>query len=185
MTERTCSQCGKPHNEDTRWCPECKARKRKHNKEYYPIEKEKDNARSKAWRVKNPEKVKKNNAKRYLVDPVKYRLQVKQWVSRNPQRRSIISNRYSHNRRARMNGNGGNYTSDELNALMVSQEYSCFYCSKPFFDNTLDTKIHVDHKIPISRGGKNNIANIALTCPQCNLSKNARTAEEFISLLKK
>ena len=185
VTEGICNHCGKPHNEDSLWCFDCKEWKRKHNKEYYPIDKEKDKARSKKWRKKNPDKVKETNAKRYLVDPIKYRTQVKQWAHKNPGRRRAISIRYAHNRRARIEGNGGSYTTDELNALMVSQGYSCFYCDKPFFHNTLDTKVHIDHMTPISRGGSNDISNIALSCPHCNLSKNARTAEEFMLLLKR
>jgi 5-methylcytosine-specific restriction endonuclease McrA len=33
---------------------------------------------------------------------------------------------------------------------------------------------------PISRGGTNNIENITLSCAKCNLSKGAKTVEEFL-----
>ena len=39
---------------------------------------------------------------------------------------------------------------------------------------------HIDHKLPLSRGGGNNIDNLALSCPHCNYSKNDKTDEEFI-----
>jgi 5-methylcytosine-specific restriction endonuclease McrA len=39
--------------------------------------------------------------------------------------------------------------------------------------------LHVDHKVPISRGGTNDMSNLVLACSSCNLSKGARTPEEW------
>lgn len=37
----------------------------------------------------------------------------------------------------------------------------------------------LDHVIPISRGGMNIDDNVQLLCPTCNLSKGAKTMEEW------
>jgi 5-methylcytosine-specific restriction endonuclease McrA len=40
----------------------------------------------------------------------------------------------------------------------------CCYCYK-----ALGSDFHVDHIIPLSFGGTNNLSNLVLACPKCNL----------------
>lgn len=54
------------------------------------------------------------------------------------------------------------------------QNFKCAYCGKDL------EKYHVDHKIPICRGGCNDKSNLAISCPSCNLRKGRKTVEEFI-----
>ena len=42
---------------------------------------------------------------------------------------------------------------------------------------------HVDHIIPLSRGGKHVPSNLAIACDRCNLRKNAKTPEEIGMLI--
>lgn len=49
----------------------------------------------------------------------------------------------------------------------------CAYCEKK------SRKWHYDHIVPLSRGGSHALDNLALACPQCNLSKNDRTPDEW------
>jgi 5-methylcytosine-specific restriction endonuclease McrA len=104
--------------------------------------------------------------------PEKRRAACKGWWDAHPTHRIY----YEHTRRARKNGNGGSYTLEELNTLFKEQDSRCFYCGQ------LLEAYHIDHKTPISRGGSNNIDNIALACAPCNLSKYTKTAEEFSAL---
>jgi len=54
-------------------------------------------------------------------------------------------------------------------------EGKCSYCGIE-----LDIRsFHVDHKNPITRGGSDNIANLAPACAPCNLRKHTKTAAEF------
>lgn len=47
-------------------------------------------------------------------------------------------------------------------------------------------KDHLEHKLPLSRGGKNTIDNLDAACGRCNLSKHDKTEEEYRNwLLKK
>lgn len=39
---------------------------------------------------------------------------------------------------------------------------------------------HVDHALPLARGGRNNFDNLVLSCMRCNLQKNNKTPQEFI-----
>lgn len=54
---------------------------------------------------------------------------------------------------------------------------NCRYCGSP----TLRGERHVDHKIPLTRGGQHRAANLVITCAHCNLSKGARTDVEFLA----
>ncbi len=46
--------------------------------------------------------------------------------------------------------------------LIEIQGNDCAYCMLPMTD------IHIEHIIPISIGGTNNISNLVLSCPRCN-----------------
>jgi hypothetical protein len=53
----------------------------------------------------------------------------------------------------------------------------CWYCRKqtnPFRD------FHVDHAIPQSRGGSDEIENLRPSCQSCNLEKGAQTSCEYL-----
>ena len=52
----------------------------------------------------------------------------------------------------------------------------CFYCKRGllFVESTLD------HKIPLSKGGTDEIENYVLSCRDCNTEKGSSSFEEFI-----
>lgn len=51
----------------------------------------------------------------------------------------------------------------------------CRYCAAPLaFED-----MHVDHVVPVARGGRDNLSNLAAACAGCNLSKGAKTLEEW------
>lgn len=50
----------------------------------------------------------------------------------------------------------------------------CAYCG-----NRISLDFHIDHIIPASRGGSDDIENLVPSCQLCNLTKNDRTDEEF------
>lgn len=51
----------------------------------------------------------------------------------------------------------------------------CYYC------NTTDLKenMQVEHKVPVSRGGKTNNENMVISCRKCNLIKSDMDEYEF------
>lgn len=51
----------------------------------------------------------------------------------------------------------------------------CAYCGKLLVWNTF----HIDHVLPLRRGGTNAYANLLASCPPCNMTKKSRTPEEF------
>lgn len=67
------------------------------------------------------------------------------------------------------------FTDYEKKTVYAKYNGSCAICGKPVkFD-----KLTIDHKIPISKGGTNEMSNIQLACRECNLMKNGLSSEEF------
>jgi hypothetical protein len=50
----------------------------------------------------------------------------------------------------------------------------CRYCG------STDSKFHIDHIIPRSRGGSDDPTNLCVACEPCNCSKNDSTPEEWV-----
>ena len=80
-------------------------------------------------------------------------------------------------RRARDKAAGGRLTAEDIHALLERQEYRC---AAPHCRIDLLWDFHLDHKTPISRGGGSEPENMQILCPPCNMSKGARTMEEWI-----
>jgi len=49
----------------------------------------------------------------------------------------------------------------------------CQYCGEQSTDG------QIDHVVPLSRGGTDNIDNLKWACPRCNLSKGSKTLDEW------
>lgn len=82
------------------------------------------------------------------------------------------------NRRARKLAAGGTFTKKDIDNKMVQQEGKCFYCAK------ILGLYHVDHFIPLAKGGSNAAENIVIACPSCNLRKGDLMPNIFIELAK-
>ena len=58
----------------------------------------------------------------------------------------------------------------------------CAYCGT---DIKYGGNWHIDHVIPISRGGKDEFENFAASCPTCNINKGDKTLSEFLEASRK
>jgi len=63
----------------------------------------------------------------------------------------------------------------DIGRMLCSQDARCAYCRE-----LLSGTYHIDHKTPVARGGTNDIENLHITCPRCNLRKGVMTHEEFL-----
>jgi 5-methylcytosine-specific restriction endonuclease McrA len=63
-----------------------------------------------------------------------------------------------------------------------SQNWLCWWRGPNCLVDCRET-YHVDHLIPLARGGHNNPSNIVITCPFCNQSKKDKTPYEWIGRL--
>ena len=54
-------------------------------------------------------------------------------------------------------------------SVLMRDSFRCQYCGMTPRDNI---KLHVDHVIPVSKGGKFDINNLITACEKCNLGKH-------------
>ncbi|MBM7488326.1 5-methylcytosine-specific restriction endonuclease McrA [Bradyrhizobium sp. USDA 3686] len=52
--------------------------------------------------------------------------------------------------------------------------YVCFYCKE-----AVGNDFHIDHKIPIAKGGQHEFSNFVLACMPCNQEKHAKDIDEY------
>lgn len=93
------------------------------------------------------------------------------WRQKNKQQCKILSNRY----RVRKLNAAGAFNDQHLKWKLELQGGLCYYCGEEL------GRFHVDHKIPLSKGGTEWPANICAACPRCNLEKNCRDFWEFLA----
>lgn len=88
-------------------------------------------------------------------------------------REQLMANRRSYEQSAE-----GSHTFEEILRMIRDQADLCAYCECPLGEDW-----HVEHMIPLSRGGSNDWANIAISCADCNRRKGSKTVEEFMPLI--
>ncbi|MCI0557958.1 MAG: HNH endonuclease [Nitrososphaera sp.] len=73
----------------------------------------------------------------------------------------------------------GVVTEKMLSAIYDNQQHLCFYCKA-------DMDVvgwHLDHLLPVSKGGTNDPDNLAFACGFCNRAKNDHSVEEYLHWL--
>jgi 5-methylcytosine-specific restriction endonuclease McrA len=90
------------------------------------------------------------------------------WAARHPERRRSIAVA----RRARERGAAGRWTASDWTDLLVRYGHRCAYCGAT-------GSLTVDHRVPLARGGSNEVDNILPACGWCNRSKGTLSEGEF------
>lgn len=83
-------------------------------------------------------------------------------------------------RRAEKYGAVARLTPRDIERLFWFQDGHCHYCAGP-----LGSDYHIDHMLPLSRGGQHTPENVCLACRACNFRKHTQTAEEFLAELSR
>lgn len=93
------------------------------------------------------------------------------WSANNKEKRAIISLTYGGKRRSILK------TGDKFNKIknwIKSQIKICYWCGVD-----CDNGYHVDHYVPLAKGGTHTIDNFVISCPSCNVRKNTKDPYEF------
>ena len=161
---------------------------REYAKLHYYANKEKKLALSKIWRDNNKEKMTVLQAKWAEENQSRRKSYHAEWYQKNKDRILVSQRDYyhatktdrrpvnkawedkyggGHHRRAEKRGNYSEMV-DRI-AIFERDKYKCFYCGKKLCQKTAV----LEHKIPISKGGSNTVANCTTACGSCNSSKGA------------
>lgn len=100
----------------------------------------------------------------------------REWARRNPEKAARNRVAATERRRERKRTAPGSHTIEQWAHLVAAYGGCCAYCGA-------SGRMEPDHRIPLSRGGGNDIANILPACRPCNRRKHTRTEEEFRAVL--
>lgn len=114
----------------------------------------------------NPELARAMKRVLYAANPVKYNKKVAEWKARNPIAASAIKRNYW----ARKKRASGSHTSGDIKLLLTLQKSKCAHT---WCRVSIKNGYHVDHVMPLAKGGSNDRRNLQLLCAHCNHSKNA------------
>lgn len=82
----------------------------------------------------------------------------------------------NHRRRTRRVSAEGSHTRQDITAILESQKNRCAFCGVRFKKRS---DWHLDHIIPLSKGGSNWPSNLQILCVTCNLEKHSLDPIEF------
>lgn len=179
--ERKEAQRASEKRSRARESPERKAIRAQQNRENYQRHKEKKKARKKAFYHANRDRMlaekkeygKKNRdtllqriSNRYAVHKDSINERRRKEYEEDPSR----AKSYNHNRRKRP----GRLSAEDIRQLNRMSDELCAYCIEK-----QQGRMHVEHCIPLGRGGTNYQKDCVMSCAQCNLNKKHYTPLEF------
>lgn len=169
------------------YCKECRKNDSIKNKEKNAIYK-------KEYREKNKELLKEAKKRHYESNKEKINLKNRIYHHNNKDRLNKISNKYYNENKEIIRQKSKDYYNSEKGKLVfkkarikrkallrnaktgdidlnkIISNKKCYWCNT----NLKNKKIHLDHYIPISKGGEHSNDNLVLSCPKCNLTKGAK-----------
>lgn len=179
----------------------CRICRKEYRKNHYLNNKEQNKINSRKWANKNRNlinerlKHRRNTSEgkiKRIVESIKYRNKnienIKKYRIKHYLNNSTMYKMNALKRKALKLNQLGTWEVPEKIAeltLYVQQQGLCFYCQGAlghFSDKP--KQFHLEHKIPLCRGGLHSWFNVVLSCINCNLSKGKKTIIEFKKYLE-
>lgn len=140
--------------------PEVCEQRQKYNQQYYQI---------------NRQKILKDGRRYYELNTEQRREYNRRYGQTHPETRRVRWQR----RRARKLAASGSHTAEDVRIQIRSQtdakgKLRCWWCGK-----IIKGSYHIDHRIPLSRGGNNDAKNLCITHVKCNLRKRDKLPHEY------
>lgn len=152
-------------------CIDCTTRR---ERERYESKRDEIVEQARQYRSNNREVIRGREAARY---------------KRDRDKRIELATKHSHIRRARISGSDFDKGLTRL-SLRKRDGDKCHYCKRTMdFKRAVGRVFHglhatIEHIVPISDGGTHTFDNCVLACRDCNLTKNAKSLEEFVRFIE-
>lgn len=171
-------------------CKICTKQKSKKRTEY-----------NKIYRANNKEKLKNNNRNYYIKIKDDRRVERKKEYSENKEKHAVMAHIYYEKHKDKIKSRIKSYnetvyknqrilnsrkrkaikakvTVEHFKHDEIIKKYGskCFYCNDGEFE-------HIDHYIPLSKGGSHSLENIRPSCAKCNMCKSDKMPEEFYTFI--
>lgn len=175
----------------------CRKLWREKSREWYRRDPKAAGASSRKWKEENKERVAARTKRWSRLNTEKMRKYYtsyrRQWRKNNPERSRELWKKWASKNKALLLA-AANRRRARLRKARIGDEKAilgfykyvrsgarlrCFYCKKV----VRKADRHVDHIIPLSRGGMHCVSNLCCACSNCNLRKNTKTGEEFTGQL--
>lgn len=157
------------------YCRECEKGKRKARAESDPEWAAERRALKKAYDVeynaRHKERKRKQVLARYKAKAPEIKAKIREWQVKNPDRVRAYKQSTKAARRATT---AIGMTGAELFAWKREQPKVCHWCGE-----RCARRFHVDHYVPLAKGGRHEAGNLVIACPTCNLRKHAKDPLDF------
>ena len=125
--------------------------------------------------AQNLTKKRARNRAYYIANKDKKLTYARRWRAANADQHCA----YQHKRRSLKRKAGGRFTAADVLLILAAQNGRCAYCRKKLAKRGY----HIDHIVPLSKGGSNHRSNIQICCKSCNSSKGAKDPVDFAKSL--
>jgi 5-methylcytosine-specific restriction endonuclease McrA len=143
-------------------------------KAHYAVHKEDKAKYDRAYREANIERIAQRTKEYREATKEQQRERRKAYREANPDKIATLNR----NRKALKRNCEGSHSAADIEAQYARQSGRCFYCGKK-----VDKNYHVDHVVPLAKGGSNGPDNLVIACPPCNLSKHDKHPMDFCGRL--
>lgn len=140
---------------------DCKNCRSNHSKAYHLLTREKAIKRHSEWYSNN-----KDKAIEWVKKYRKTEIGKSVYTASNQRRRFKIQN--------------GDISSTQILNL-TQQTKKCYWCNT----SLKNIKIHIDHYIPLSKGGEHILSNLVVSCQKCNNKKYSKDPIQFANSIGK
>lgn len=149
--------------------PEAKEQAAERSRRHYQNNKEEHLEQGRRWHEDNPEKVRRSQRDYYYRNKEARLENRRRWARENPDKVA----QQNETRRAREAG----AAVEEINYKRIYKRDRdiCYLCGR----KVKKTERHLDHVVPLSRGGPHSEDNIRVTHARCNLMKGTKLVEEL------
>lgn len=182
---KTCNKCGMSYPATAkffycdngapdgffRWCKGCEKLRRRN---YYLKNRKRELEKNRQYYEAHRDEISERKAQYYQENRRKLIEYSRQWAKDNPEKLRKRTQRY----RARTYGASGEHSGKDILLIGERQGWRCWYCQSDCRAN-----YHIEHRIPLSRGGSNDPGNLVVACPKCNLSKGNKLPHEWCGRL--